>query len=348
MDQPPLDNPTDFVAHPQRILDRDGARLVCIVKATFLREADGTLEVAPKKQQRKIRFADIPWGEPEKSSILYPADICLRKPATDVIVVAKAYAPGGKPVPSFDVAVRVGPLQRLARVFGLRVFQAGGIGLSPPRPIAELEMRYDYAWGGVDDSDPAEFVEEPRNPVGRGIARDPATLTHQPAPHIEDPAQPIVSAVGRPTPVGIGAIGRHWEPRRRYVGTLDARWLEERAPAPPLDQDDRANLCASPDLIATPPLRGGEEAALLNLQPDGGATMFLLPKVGVSIEFRVKDRPPEVFRPHLDTVVIDTLANPRKEERPLTVEYVWRASVKAPRRMKDAKVLIREREVSSG
>ena len=39
-------------------------------------------------------------------------------------------------------------------------------------------------------------------------------------------------------------------------------------------------------------------------------------------------------------VVIDTLANPRKEERPLTVEYVWRASVKAPRRMKDAKVLL--------
>src|SRR4029078_7810070 len=103
-----------------------------------------------------------------------------------------------------------------------------------------------------------------------------------------------------------------------------------------------ANLCASPELIATPPLRGGEEAALLNLQPDGGATIFLLPKVGVSIEFRVKDRPPEVFRPHLDTVVIDTLANPRKEERPLTIEYVWRASVKAPRKMSDARVIVRE------
>ncbi len=62
----------------------------------------------------------------------------------------------------------------------------------------------------------------------------------------------------------------------------------------------------------------------------------------MQIEFRVKDRPPEVIRPYLDTVLIDTLANPRKEERPLTLEYVWRASVPAPRRMKDARVIVRE------
>jgi hypothetical protein len=345
MDQPPIDNPTDFVAHPQLILDKDGERLITIVKATFIREADGTLEVAPKKQQRKLRFADVPWGKPEVSSILYPADICVRKPGTDVIVVAKAYAPGGKAVPSFDAAVQVGPLRKLCRIFGLRVWQAGGNGLSPPRPITEMEMRYDYAWGGFDDSDPNNVVEEPRNPVGLGIACDPAGLTHTPAPSIEDVSIPILTAKTRPPPAGIGAIGRHWEPRRRYTGTLDKKWLEERAPIPPADQDDRMHLCASPDLTASPPLKGGEEVALLNLQPGGGATSFLLPKVGVEIEFRVKDRPPEVIRPYIDTVVIDTLANPRREDRPLTVEYVWRASVKAPRRMKDAKVIVREREV---
>ena len=113
---------------------------------------------------------------------------------------------------------------------------------------------------------------------------------------------------------------------------------------PPPDQDDRCHLCATPDLVASPPLKGGEEVALLNLQPGGGGTLFMLPRVGVEIEFRVKDRVPEVIRPYLDTVVIDTLANPRKEDKPLTVEYVWRASVKAPRRMKDARVIIRERE----
>ncbi|MFT3764957.1 MAG: DUF2169 domain-containing protein [Minicystis sp.] len=342
MDQPPVDNPTDFVAHPQLFVDKDGEKLLAIVKATFLRAPDGTLEVAPKRWRRKIRFADVPWGDPEKSSILYPADICLRKPGTDVVVVARAHAPGGKPVPTFDAAVRVGPLQKIVRVFGLRVWQAGGSGLSPPRPISEIEMRYDHAWGGCDASDPAHIEEEPRNPVGMGVTRDLDSLTHQPAPSIEDPAQPILTARTRPPPAGLGAIGRHWEPRRRHLGTYDARWLEERAPLPPLDQDDRMNLCATPDLVAVPPLRGGEEAALLNLQPGGGPTTFLLPKIGVKIEFRVKDRAPEIVRPYLDTVIIDTLANPRREDRPLTLEYVWRASVPAPLRLSDARVIVRE------
>jgi hypothetical protein len=140
----------------------------------------------------------------------------------------------------------------------------------------------------------------------------------------------------------MGAIGRHWEPRRRYVGTYDARWLEERAPLPPADQDDRVNLCATPDLIASPPLRGGEEVALVNLQPGGGSTSFLLPRIAPRLLIRIKDRPPEVLRPYLDTVLIDLLANPRKEDRPLTIEHVWRAVVKAPLKMKDARVIVRE------
>jgi hypothetical protein len=357
MDQPPLDNTTEFVAHPQPLIDKDGERLVVIVKATLELAADGVLEVAPKERRRGVRMADIPWGDPDKSSVLYPADLCLRKPGTDVIVVAKAYAPGGKPAPSFDVAAQVGRLQKQLRVFGLRVWQRDGEGLSAPRPLDAIEVRYDFAWGGIDTSDPAEIVEEPRNPVGLGVARDPASLTHQPAPSIEDPAVPIVTARTRPPPAGLGALGRHWEPRRAHVGTHDERWLEERAPLPPLDQDDRVNLCATPDLIAVPPLEGGEEVALLNLVPGGGATTFRLPRLGVEIGFLVKDRPAETVRPYLDTVLIDTLpkappaaggaAGGDEEEGAeppprVTVEYVWRASVKAPRRGKDARVVVRE------
>src|SRR5262249_42862044 len=159
----------------------------------------------------------------------------------------------------------------------------------------------------------AAILEEPRNPVGTGITRDPAGLTHKPAPCIEDVSQPILTAKTYPPPAGIGAIGRHWEPRRRYAGTLDAKWIEQRAPMPPAAQDDRFNLCATPDLVATPPRRGGEEVGLVNLQPGGGSAAFLLPRVGVEIEFRVKGRAPEVIRPYLDTVLVDTLANPRKE-----------------------------------
>src|SRR4051812_28690985 len=207
MDPPRVDNETEFIAEPRLLMAKDGERLVMIVKATFERPLGATaLDLAPPEGQRGIRSADVPWGDPEKSSIKYPSDLCLAKPGTDVIVVAAAHAPGGKAVPSFDAGVRVGPLEKTIRVFGLRVWAANGSSLSAARPTMGVEVRYDHAWGGFDGSDPARVVEEPRNPVGMGIARDLATLTHKAAPMIEDPLHLLASVRTRPPPAGLGAI----------------------------------------------------------------------------------------------------------------------------------------------
>ena len=342
MDQPPTDNTSEFLAHSQLLIDKDGEKLVTIVKATFELPPDGgPLELAPEWSRRVVRKVDVPWGEPEKSSIMFPCDLCLRKPGTDVVIVARGCAPNGEPAATFDVAARVGKLQKLLAVFGLRVWQAGGAGLTPPRPIQEIDLRFDYAWGGLDKSDPTRIVEEPRNPVGMGVARDLAALTHQPAPSIEDPRDLILTARTRPPPAGVGPIGRHWEPRRKYVGTYDNAWLESRAPLPPVDQDDRMNSCATPDLHSSTPLVGGEEVALLNMTRGGGAKRFHLPVTGVDIFFEVKGREPETLRPSLDTVIIDAYETQPGE--PIAVELVWRAYVKAPRRMKDVRIRVSER-----
>src|ERR1700744_5213760 len=103
MDAPQLDNRTELAAQPRVLMAKDGERLVLIVKATFARvPREGTLELVPPEERRGIRGQDIPWGDPEKSSIKYPSDLCLTKPGTDVILVTAAHAPGGKAVPSFD------------------------------------------------------------------------------------------------------------------------------------------------------------------------------------------------------------------------------------------------------
>src|SRR5512145_1046197 len=131
MNPPPPENETEYEVHPQVILTREGERLVVIVKATFeLDPRKNELELASADRARGIRFADVPWGEPDVSSILYPADLCPVKPGTDIIVVAKAFAPRGNAVPSFDAAIRVGPIEKVVRVYGLRVWEAGGTGLS--------------------------------------------------------------------------------------------------------------------------------------------------------------------------------------------------------------------------
>lgn len=345
MDAPRLDNKTDFVATPLLLLAKDGERLVLIVKATFARlPGESELALSPRPERRQIRGADVPWGDPEKSSIKYPSDLCIEKPGTDVIVVANAHAPDGKAVPWFDAGVRVGPLEKTVRVFGLRVWEAHGAGLSAPRPTTGAPVQYEYAWGGLDASHPDKPVEEPRNPVGMGIAREASSLTHKPAPLIEDPLHLLHSARTRPKPSGLGAIGRHWEPRRSFLGTYDAAWLSQRAPLPPLDHDDRANLCASPGLTAVPPLAGGEDVALLNLTPGGGAVSFHLPKIRIMANLHVKGRAPEALTPYLDTVLIDALSVP--ETTDVVVELVFRAAFRPPRRMKDAQIVVTEEEVA--
>lgn len=338
---PPIDNRSEFVAFPQLLVDRDGEKLVTMVKATFaLPPGDDTLELVPRNRARGLRPIDVPWGLPGETTSMFPGDFCVRKPTTDVVVVARAHAPRQTSRDHFDVSVRVGPLTKVLRIFGPRVWQAKGTAISAARPARDLDLRWEHAWGGLARDDAGHVAEEPRNPMGRGIALDPNALTHQLAPQIDDPFHPLRSIETRPPPAGMGPVMVHWEPRRSLQGSYDETWLDERAPLLPSDHDDRANQMATPDLVAKSPLRGGEEVALVGLRPGGGSLAFLLPKVAVEIEVRVKGCDPVKSRPILDTIVIDQLLGPNPG-LPL-VEMVWRLAVPAPKRLDEAKVTVSE------
>lgn len=338
MDSPPLDNQTEFEAHPQLLLTKNGERLLVVVKATFELLAPGAdLTLAPGDRARPIRMSDEPWGEPEVDSVRYPSDICPAKRGTDVVVVASAYSE--RPTPELDCYVRVGPLKKAVKVYGLRVWESRGAGLSSARPFQELEIRYDYSWGGRDFEDPMKPVEESRNPAGMGVVCRSDKLTHQLAPRIEDPDHPIRSAGTKPPPAGLGVIGRSFAPRRDLAGTFDEAWQEFRCPLPPKDESDEFHQVASPGLVAQPHLRGGEECALLNMHP-WGPLQFVLPTIRLALEFHVKGRAPEVIRPPLDTVLIDAWNT--SEEKPVAVEMVWRGHVAAPRKMTDSQTIISE------
>lgn len=346
MSAPEIDNRTDFAVAPYVLLDKDGELLVTMVKATFVHSGDGRLVPAPRAQQRALRFIDEPWGDPATSPPQYPCDACGYKPGTDVVIVAKGYAPDGKAVPSFEVGAQIGPLRKQLRIFGLRVWQDNGAGLSAPRPVQSQEIRYDWAWGGIDTSDMSHIVEEPTNPTGRGIARDLSSLTHQPAPCIEDPAHPIRSASGRNVPAGFGALGPHFAPRRGYQGTIDEAWHREQAPLLPRDRDDRANHCGSEGLIATPPLTGREQVNLMNLTPGGGLVQLMLPGVAVSVTHHHAHKEPVSSSPHLDTIVIDTLQPNSPSD--VTVELIWRSVTAVPRQLARSRIAIAQHDAASG
>lgn len=270
----------------------------------------------------KLRMTDEPWGDEDTSSIKLPSDVCIRKVTTDVVVVGDAMGVYQPSVTELDVLLRVGPVKKLLRVFGPRVWYRSltAVVLSDPARFTSQRVSWEHAFGGTDDSDPTDVLEEPRNPVGRGLARAPATLIDQLGPCIEDPTDLLASHRSRPAPAGLGAIARHWMPRRQYGGTYDAAWRRERMPLPPLDFDERFNQVATPALITPTPLRGGEPVDVVNMC--AGSLQFPLPRiaffVGATFESGRKE-----YRSMLDTVVL--LPNERQ------VELTWRAPVLVPK-----------------
>lgn len=323
MDVPDLFNATTATVAVVPRIAGDGRPLALVViKERFYLAPNGRLS---RMGDAEVRYTDEPWDpeNPATSSTRRPADTCIHKPSTDVLVAGYAMLPGRRPVSSLDVLVEVGPVSRALRVTGPRVWYEGaaGLTLTEPEPFVEVPLQWELAWGGTDASDESQPpLEEARNPVGRGVARRADSLVHRAGPQIEDPAAPITE-VGRHEPWGVAPIARHWSPRRAWAGTMDAAWMRSRMPLPPLDLDPRFEQVATPPMVTPGYLRGGERVRLHHLCADG-ALEFELPRMQFSVLARRDDgdAPAAVV---LDTVLLEP------HER--AVELTWRALVGLPR-----------------
>lgn len=177
-------------------------------------------------------------GDPEWSVVEHENDMAPFKAATDVVLIAKAYAANGKPVASMAVGVSVGSHKKLLLVTGDRrcEWRADAPPLvSAPEPFVEMEIRYDRAYGGRDEkSDPKLPFFYPRNDMGRGVVLRNVreVVDGLLLPNIEDPddlltAERIVIDdphrwPQQPLPQGLGWRQRTWYPRSALIGSLPA------------------------------------------------------------------------------------------------------------------------------
>ena len=332
MDEPVLYNHTAFHVSVLPILDREGAECrVVIVKATFAIVPGRVLEVA--EEQREARYGDELWGAPEIPDVRLPGDLCPAKPGTDVTVSGFAVPPLGQSARYVDVHIRVADRMKVLRVHGEREWRESAFGVmpGPSAPLRRTPLAWSRAYGGTDLSDPKRPLEEPRNPVGSGVARDAERLIGRPAPQIEAPDEPIGRAGGAFAPVGCAPLGRHFGSRRRTMGTYDKVWLDSVYPARPADYREEHENCAPEDFVFRSPLRGGEPVALTGVHP-AGPLGFTLPRYRLLVE-AVIDSEVVARRPHLDTVVLDTSA--------MLVELVWRGLYRCPPKMRDRFTAIR-------
>ena len=320
-------NTTGIPAELTVSTDKDGREhCVVVVKGTFLIGPDGEATLA--KTQEPFVYADIHYGDPGTTSIKYECDFAPFKPKADVIVNGHAYSPTGKPLKEMIVGLEVGHIKKYIRVVGDRVWTRGVFRLKPSRPVPFLKMPlgFDRAFGGSDRSHPKPKYQgtEMRNPVGVGFHKNPSSkaIKGMPLPNLENPREPIHKWFHSPTPAAFGHLGRGWQPRVKFAGTYDDRWLKERFPFLPEDFDLQYFQSAPADQ-QVPYLRGGEAVRCTGMTSIG-TFMFTIPTVEVPVVFRFHDR--EVLQePKLDTLLIEP-----DEQRIL---LTWRASVPVGRKL---------------
>jgi len=240
-------------------------------------------------------------GDPQTATVKYENDLAPFKLATDVVVIGKAHAPNDNPVAQIDAALFVADRKKVIRVIGDRQCVYRKM-LSPaftePKPFAEMEIRYERAYGGKDLSSKPELpFYYPRNTMGKGLAlrNTREVIEGLPLPNLEDPEDlltPDRVVLGepenwahQPLPQGLGWYQRTWYPRCSFVGSVpgfvlpDQTLREELLGFVPKGQialarqfklpsfDLRFNNGASLGL-ALPYLSGGESVRLYNLTPE--------------------------------------------------------------------------------
>jgi hypothetical protein len=298
-----VDNFTPFAAERGWVRDRNGAEVWLVaVKCTFDIKPDGSLEVSAA-QPPVLRVPEYN-GEPGQSSLKYEADLVLTKTTTDIIVIGHAYPPGGRAATEVDTGFRVGPVQKVLRIFGDRTWSR--FGVSEPQPFVKMPLLFERAFGGVDRrSAYAERDWDPRNPVGTGFAVARDHITGVRLPNIEYPNEPVTAWRQRPRPAGVGVVGPHWQPRAGFAGTYDDKWLKERQPLLPDDFDERFFQCAPQDQQAPEFLRGGDPVIIRNMTPSGDLR-FLLPRIFLGFDTRFYDGTRSIHRERrLHTVILE-------------------------------------------
>lgn len=316
-----LTNTTPYCAERVVLPNKEGRDLlVVIVKAAF-NPANGE-RLVPAEVQIPVQLADTHYDAPDESSIRDESDLAPYKPNTDVVLLGHAQPAKGR-VGQLDVSLAVGTLKHTVRVFGRRNWERGILAekISAPEPFERVPLCYEYAFGGKDltPAEESRHENEARNPVGIGFraGKSRRKIQGSPLPNLEDPIALIKTPKDRPAPVGFGFIGRHWQPRLAYAGTMDQAWTDDRMPLPPRDFDDRYFNGAHPALVYRGWLQGDESVRVINAGP-WGPLHFTLPGAcpGVRLESRSGGISPAM---RLDTLVIDA------DEGKVIV--VWRGAV---------------------
>jgi len=233
--------------------------------------------------ERQSPFLNFGGGDELDENMPTEMDVIPHKAATDLIVMASAHAPRGRPTSRMTAAIQCGSMRRRFLVHGERrcIYRGrGSIAFSEPAPFETVPLRYELAYGGCDPHVPVPRPKTvldavaphpgiyPRNPAGRGyvVKETPALIQDLLLPQVEDPSHPltperlVTGAPERwwrqPLPWSCDWFDLGWYPRSTYVGGLpeflpddDGQVEEVRRGFVQGDQNARFRKSELPDLF---------------------------------------------------------------------------------------------------
>jgi hypothetical protein len=282
--------------------------LVVVIKGTFRMPVESGGRLLLHEEQVPLVMSDVFFGEPGLSAPKYEVDFAPRKPRCEVLLNGNAYAPGGQPALRVTVGLQIGGWFKSLAVVGDRFwYHSGGPSATDPTPFQVMPITYDRAFGGMDlgNEDPAQDGAYMPNPSGRGFHKVllAERLEGTPLPNTEEIGVPIARPDRQYRPMSFGPIGRHWDPRYRYAGTYDQKWLDHVFPFLPADFDERYFQSAPADQQLEP-LEAEQSVTLLNLTPDGRRD-FTLPHFEAPVSVFPNSGGREDLKAAVDTIVIE-------------------------------------------
>lgn len=297
---------------------------ILIVKQSYHLDREFRLQQSP--EQEPLNFTDRCFGDVNVTSLRYPSDLVAYKPATDVIVIADAFAPMGKPATGWQVSVQVGPVRKSLDVTGPREWQRKlrRWKLTEPEPVARVPLRYELTYGGEHPGPDNTIVTDERNPLGRGFVHPDHSSWDVPIP------APQILASGdvldddpfrQHEPAGLGPVPPAWIPRRALGGTYDDDWLARTWPHWAKDYDFAFHNSAAQRMKSKGFLQGGERVHLIGLHPEQREISFDLPGNPVIAHLIDHEDGRRMVRLNLDTVYIDMLD---AEPEDCLISLTWR------------------------
>ena len=226
-----------------------------------------TDHVEPAKDSRVL------WKLAKKHASNRPLDEGFPKVKGEFLCFGMAYPPAGLKQGPFAVSVQVGQAKHELAVYGKRIFGVLGNAqeVTPPRdPIA---VSPEQAFGGPD---------HPTNPDGVGYL----AKTGEPAPSIEDPNEPLVSASAKMEPAGFWPLPMTCPQRRAHLGTFDQNWAQRDWPNFAPDTEMAFFQVAPLAQQLSGLLSGDEPVHILGMHPTNPTLQFKLPRQRARCVFR--------------------------------------------------------------